>query len=131
MTIPQHNFTWQQGEDAVISLTYKDDSGNPIDLTGYSVRMEVAAPGSNSGYTFNTDDSDPETVDEIVEPGSDGVILITIPRSVTLPTPTPGALVGHVGSVVEYDVFLRNVSGKQKKILRGTISIEASKTLWA
>jgi len=125
MVVPTYNFTWQQGEDAVINLTYKVN-GTPVDLTGYSLRMDVVGANQVS-YTFNTQDQDPETVDEVIL-GSDGSINIELPRSVTLPN---GPLFNAVGQALEYDVFLRTPANKQSKILKGTVTIEASKTLWA
>lgn len=131
MSIPTHNFTWQQGEDGEISLVYKQN-GSPVDLTGYSLRMDVRNPTSPGTvlFTFNTEGADAggET-DSGTEGtlGADGSIYIVIPRSASL---GEGALASSVGQVLNYDIFLRDTNDKQKKILRGTIVFEESHTKW-
>lgn len=127
MTVSNYDFVWQQGEDAEINLIYKESDGTPIDLTGWKLRMDVSGGLITTPYVFNTDDEDPETFDEATL-NANGEIHIVVPRSVTL---TGGALYNAVGqTVLGYDIFLRAPSGKQRKILRGNITIEGSKTLW-
>ena len=128
MAIPVHNFTWQQGEDAVIKMVYKENS-TPVDLTGASLRMDVGPAESGTKlYTFNTSDAAPEDdLDDEAVLGEDGSINIRVPRAVSLPG---GPLAPSVSSVLEYDIFLRMADGNQRKILKGQIFVEASKTLW-
>lgn len=130
MSVPTHDFQWQQGEDGIISIVYKDSNNNPVDLTGASLRMDVAAQGSNTPlYTFNSSE-----VDDVLDPDSDeatlggaaGTINIVVPRSVTLGT---GALSSSIGSALVYDIFLRQ-GNTQKKLLSGTITIAPSVTKW-
>jgi hypothetical protein len=46
-----YNFTIEQGATVNFELTYKDSSGNPIDLTDYSARMQIKnARGGNQTY---------------------------------------------------------------------------------
>lgn len=132
MSVPTHDFLWQQGEDGIIPIVYKDSNNNPVDLTGASLRMDVAAQGSNSPlYTFNSsevdDELDPDS-DEATLGGAAGTINIVVPRSVTLGT---GALSSSIGSALVYDIFLRRADGTQKKLLSGTITIAPSVTKWA
>lgn len=140
-----HNYTWEQGEDLVLSMLYKQGPVGaevPVDLTGYQLRMDIVTPAGERKYTFNSDaiiDVDPTTpelegdTEEEAVLGADGSIAITIPRTLTLPggevyddiTATPPV------NTFNYDVFLRDPSDKQKKILKGTITVEKSVTLWA
>lgn len=147
MTIPTHTYQWEQGTDLVMKFIYRTgvdaNSMLPVDLTAYSVRMDIRA-GSVSGdrvYTFNSadiTDVDPilvgaqaDTIHEAVL-GVDGSIQITVPRELTLPggeiytqmTATPPV------TIFVYDIILRDGAGKQSKILSGTISVNASVTLW-
>lgn len=126
--VPSYNFVWQQGEDATINMVYKEGApAVPIDLTGYSLRMDVRAVGGvTTLYTFNSDDTNPATDDEATF-GTQGQIDIAISRAISLPG---GALVDSIGQALSFDIFLRNTAGKQKKILKGTITIEGSETLW-
>jgi hypothetical protein len=139
-----HNYTWAQGEDLVMSLVYKSGplgEEAPVDLTGYSLRMDIALTDGTRVYTFNSDaiaDVDPETVGDTpdtnleVTLGAAGEINITVPRSVTLPG---GGAYPYLDAeppvlIYNYDIFLRDTVDKQKKILQGQISIEKSVTLW-
>lgn len=138
------NYTWGQGEDLVLSMLYKEGPVGaevPVDLTGYSLRMDIVTPNGDRRYTFNSEDipdvdpgagTTPDTDKEAVL-GADGTINITVPRSLTLPggvlhtditAPTPLL-------TFNYDVFLRNPANQQKKILKGTITVEKSYTLWS
>lgn len=139
MPVPTYNYTWGQGEDLIISLIYKTGPvglETPVDLTGYSLRMDVA-DSTGRLFTFNSDDID-EPAADVVGPadneatlGADGSINIVVPRSLTLPG---GAVYDNIvaeNNVFFYDIFLRDTFDKQRKILRGQITVEPSYTLWA
>lgn len=134
LMVAQQNFEWNQGEDLTIFVTYKLD-GEPVDLTGYTARMDIAALMGNPGpiaslYTFNTDDNDPETEDEIVV-GSDGTINITVPRSLTLGDGVIAEAVSNTtSSKYKYDLFLRDLDDRQRKVLEGEITVKRSVTKW-
>lgn len=140
------NFTWPQGEDLSVDLIYKEgptaETAVVVPLnTGYEVRMDIVDATEERIYTFNSAalaDADPLTtgaqpdnvVEGVLSSGGSGTpnISITVPRSLTLPG---GAVYENSGSVFQYDVFLRNTStNKQVKILKGTITVESSHTLW-
>lgn len=128
-----YNYLWPQGEDLDLTFVYKQGpSGSeiPVDLTGYDVRMDMVNPADQSiVYTFNTaalTDPDEITVD------SSGKVTISVPRALTLPPSGDVYLLMVSGTTVyNYDIFLRNPAGKQRKLFRGTITIEPSYTLWA
>jgi hypothetical protein len=146
------NFVWAQGEDLPVEMIYKEgatvDTAVPVNLsTGYTLRMDIVVPSTGERiYTFNTAaladvDPGPATVpDNVVEgtlsSGAGGTpnISILVPRSLTLPP--SGAIyskmTGNQGiTMFNYDVFLRHVaSDRQAKILKGSITIEGSYTLW-
>lgn len=133
MALTIYPITWQQGEDGEIDMIYKEgDPAVAVNLTGYSVRMDVS-DGTTVLFSFNSEDftGPTDTVgpsDNEATLGSDGSIHIVVPREVTI----SGALSTKVGTAMNYDVFLRNkTANTQKKILRGTITLESSVTLWA
>ena len=137
MATPSYNYTWPQGEDLDVSFLYKegpDGSEVAVDLTGYHVRMDIVNSATSAVvFTFNTaEQADPDEI----ETQSDGTVIISVPRSLTLPgatTPEDGAVYTDMQTgvlVYNYDIFLRNPSNKQKKVYRGTITIEPSYTLW-
>jgi hypothetical protein len=147
MTVPTRTYTWEQGTDLEMKFIYRTgenaESMAPVDLTDYAVRMDIRATSVTGDlvYTFNS--TDIEDVDPVTEGdqadttkeavlGVDGSIRITVPRSLTLPggaiyekmTATPPV------TVFVYDIILRDGDGKQSKLLSGTISVNASATLW-
>lgn len=143
--VATHNYTWEQGEDLQLLLVYKTGlpgQETPVVLTNYSVRMDIVTPTNQRRFTFNSAeiaDVDPTTPgaepDNQVEStlGADGTITITVPRSLTLPG---GALYTDITgnpplTTFNYDIFLRNPDNKQKKILKGQITVERSYTLWS
>lgn len=147
-----YNFVWEQGDDLTVSLIYREGptgSEMPVNLTGYSVRMDIVA-GTQRIFTFNSAsiaDVDPDIagaqpdsqIDATV--GTDGTIKFAVPRSLTLPG---GVIYDRMNLATpvllyNYDVFLRNNTGvsgaipqgTQRKILTGTITVQRSYTLWA
>jgi len=134
MTTLRQSFKWPQGEDLKIQLVYKEgDSATKaaaVSLgSGYAVRMDLVVPRTTVPLHSINSDTDAEAV---LTSGSPN-ISIHLPRSLTLPggvlhskmTATP-----PVNSFA-YELFLRNkITDTQIKILMGTITVEASTTLW-
>lgn len=144
MTVANYNWTWQEGEDLVMSLIYREGplgAEVPVDLTGYDVRMDVVSESGQYLYTFNsadildTDpvtpgDQNPDTVREATL-ASDGTITIVVPRAPTLPGGSIATIwTGPDPIALRYDIFLRSPENLQKKILRGIITVERSYTKW-
>lgn len=147
----QKDFTWEQGEDLEVAILYKTGTSEanavPRDLTGYSVRMDIRATDvlGTRVYTFNSDDiTDPDldgagdetetdTIREVEPLGSDGMIRILVPRSLTVQGGPIYELMSdplNPVSIFAYDIFLRDTDDKQSKILFGTITVNRSVTLW-
>lgn len=140
-----YDYTWDQGEDLTILMVYKtniEGTETPVDLTGYTLRMDIVTPEGARRYTFNSDTindvdpvtpgAEPDSTEEAIL-GTDGSISITITRALTLPG---GAIYADIAATpptltFNYDIFLRAPDGKQKKILKGQINVEKSYTLWA
>lgn len=140
------DYPWAQGTDLEITMVYKTgtttENAVPKDLTDWSLRMDIcihgADPLNSRLVTFNSSDDagvspvdQPGSSDNEVELGADGTIYILAPRSLTLPG---GVIYDKVKTGFlhfDYDVFLRNPEGRQKKILKGKLTIEPSSTLWA
>lgn len=111
----------------------------PVDLTGYSLRMDIVTPSGEWRYTFNSDEiadldptepgSQPDAVTEATL-GPDGSIEIVVSRALTLPGGELYEDITNNQLTFNYDIFLRNTGGKQKKVLKGTINVEKSYTLW-
>jgi hypothetical protein len=51
MSAGKYNFTIEQGATYTVEIQYKDANNNPINLTGYSGRMQIRpSAGSNTSY---------------------------------------------------------------------------------
>ncbi len=51
MSAGKYNFTIEQGATYTVEIQYKDANNSPIDLTGYSGRMQIRpSAGSNTSY---------------------------------------------------------------------------------
>lgn len=66
----------EQGADWRLVLTWKDEAGNALDLTGYKARMQVRETYASKVKVFELTTEN----DRIVLPG-DGVIELTIPAA--------------------------------------------------
>lgn len=136
-----NNVEWEQGEDFVMHLVYKENDV-PVDLTGYEVRMDIA-PDKTPGVvlTLNSADvtgSDSEgnpvdnegPADNEITLDEEGNINIFITRYVTL----PGGVIGNrlaTGNTFVYDLFVRDTAAnRQKKLAKGSITVNKSVTLW-
>lgn len=138
--VQTENWDWTQGADLVMPFTYEagpDGQEVPVDLTGWQLRMDVALDGVRL-FTFNSDDIDDPDVD-VVGPsdneatlGNDGSINIVVPRSLTL---EGGPVFPHIVPdevlILDYDIFLRDTTGLQDRICKGTIRVRGSVTKWA
>lgn len=135
MTAATQNFEWSQGEDLDISVTYKIDDV-PVDLTGYVARMDLAPLGTPTAaasfFSFDSDGVDDplDGAEDEITLSSEGLITVEIPRSFTLTDPVSTALESAESVKYKYDLFLRDAGGKQRKILKGEITIDRSITLW-
>lgn len=146
------DFVWPQGEDLKVDLIYKEgttpETAVVVPLTtGYSVRMDIVSQTNGERlYTFNSadiPDVDPVLTGAQADTQKEGTlssgaggtpnISIAVPRALTLPTGVIYTKMKGVPPqvVFNYDVFLRNTTtDKQVKVLKGTITVEESYTLW-
>jgi hypothetical protein len=54
MAAGRYSFTLEQGTTVDFELQYKDSDSNPINLTGYTGKMEIRSTYSGSGITYLT-----------------------------------------------------------------------------
>lgn len=139
-----YNYSWEQGSDLVIALVYKagpEGSAVPVNLTNYSFRMDIVAPNKKVLTVLNDkliNDTDPFTSGNQsdsnyeVTLGNDGSIQITLSRALTLPG---GVFYKYLNAQDEinsfkYDMFLRDSTGYQRKVMEGNITLNKSVTMW-
>lgn len=142
MAITEYNPTWQQGDDLTFGLIWEENDV-VVDFTDPDrtdeLRMDIVSDEGERLYTFNSDtiaDADPvedgaqpDTTTEVTF-GSEGQINIVVDRAVTLPGGSVYDQLAEGVTLFNYDIFLRT-NGRQKKILKGQITVDQSWTLWA
>lgn len=140
--VAEQDYEWHQGEDFTINLVYKSGPLNaetPVDLTSYSFRMDIVGYNGRVLYIVNDKniiDTDPNQAgnqgDMVFEAtlGSAGQIDINLPRNLTLPGGVFYNYINTGKNTFTYDMFLRDASNKQRKIMSGNIKVDKSVTLW-
>ena len=81
MAASKYDFSIEQGSSFKLSLVYKDDSGNPIDLTNWCARLTWKT-NTNLTQTFSTENIDYSVYKFSIEPLI-GKITLMIPASTT------------------------------------------------
>lgn len=113
-----HNFSIEQGSSFRLSLTYKDDNGAPIDLTGYCARLVMKTnAGDEKVFTSGTTNSEYKFVIDAAQ----GVLTLLLSSNTTN---------GYHFSSAKYDLELQTPQdlyvggGKYTlRILYGTINV--------
>ena len=83
MAIIEYDISTEQGSSLSRVVTYSDENSSPINLTGYTARMQVR-PRASSGYTYLTLTS---PSGGLTLGGTTGTITILVDGSVTSAIP--------------------------------------------
>lgn len=119
MSAQQYNFPIEQGSSFELTITYTDNNGNPIDLTGWKGRLVVSRKDGNID-TFLTTNTNPLLYKFSIN-GPTGKLVLQIPPSVTNGY-TYGS--GKYDLEVESDEEIYTGGGPDvKRLLYGDISI--------
>jgi hypothetical protein len=117
MSAGLYNFNIEQGTSFTLSLIYKDNSGNPVDLTGWCARLVWKS--SVGVETFTTETTNANYRFDIDEPN--GKLTLQFPASVTN---------NFSFSTAKYDIELQSPNdlylggGKYTtRLLSGTITL--------
>lgn len=115
------NYKVIQGDNFQLSITYNDPEGTPIDLTGYSVLMEVKdRPGgkilSASARYVPADISNPAIEDGITVDPLDGKIDIDLSSTKTKNFNLPKSA---------YQVQITDLYGTKTTLLNGWFDVQA------
>jgi hypothetical protein len=110
MTAATHNITIEQGATFRLSLIWKDSNNTPINLTGYTARMQVRRKYSEPTtlLNFTTENG------AIVLGGSAGTIEVTGLATLTDDLPIKPAV---------YDLELVSGSGFVTRLIEGSVTI--------
>ena len=111
-----YDITIEQGADFSLPLTWKDGSGAPINVSGYSARMQVRENYDSDDYIlFLTSDAG----GGITLGGALGTVGVAISAADT-------ALLAQVDAV--YDLELESPSGQVTRLTQGRVFISREVT---
>lgn len=109
MAAAQHDITIEQGATFQMNLVWKDAGGTPINLTGYSARMQVRRKYSSTDYLLNL-----VSPTDITLGGALGTIVVTASAAATDNLPSKPAV---------YDLELVSPTGVVTRLIEGSVLI--------
>jgi len=119
MAASKYDFSIEQGSSFKLSLVYKDDNNNPIDLTNWCARLTWKT-NTNATQAFSTENIDYSVYKFIIE-ANIGKITLLIPASTTN---------SFLFNTAKYDLELQSdddlYTGGGKSIIRllyGTVTV--------
>ena len=113
------NLTFEQNATFQHTVNWKDPSGNPVDLTGYRIRMQVRQSPSATTTLLDFDSDDLATGHSISELDETGTFTITLTPAVT------GAL---SFTAAEYDLTATSPGGIVYRLHEGKATVSAGVT---
>lgn len=122
-----YNFTIEQGTTVVKQFTYKDASGNPVDLSGYSASMQI-----RSAYTSSGDPISSFTGSSAAS-GSEGLSIITSGTGSTKGTVelriNATTTSNYTFTSAVYDLEIKKtLDGTVSRLLQGSIALSPEVT---
>lgn len=115
MSAGSYNLLIEAGATFNLTVTYTDSGGTPIDLTGYTARMQIRANPADPGSTFELN----TTNGRIVITGPTGLLTLLISAADT------GALTLTTGV---YDLIVTSAGGVVSRLLQGDVTVDAAVT---
>ena len=111
MSAGQRDITIEQGATFVLPFVWKDGNGNPVDLTGYTARMQVRSEHSSSDKLLDL--SSPSSGIVIDEPNGKVTVTATAAQTAALSAP----------QLAVYDLKLTDGAGKVTRVVEGKARI--------
>lgn len=115
MAAANYDILIEQGATFLLHITYKDSLGVPINLTGFTARMQVRKKYSdtNALLTLTTETG------EITLGGAAGTVDLAAPATATEDVTVQCGV---------YDLELRNAAGVVTRLLQGNVTISPEVT---
>lgn len=117
MAAGKHNFLCEQGATFNPTITWKDEAGDPVSLTGYTGRMQVRKNYADSGVaiiiSLTTENG------RMSLGGSNGTIELLIDAVDTDDLPS---------GTHKYDLELESGSGVVTRLLKGSFKVDPEVT---
>jgi|TARA_R110000824_G_scaffold2568_1_gene11781 hypothetical protein len=111
-----YNMTIEQGSTFNLVLVWKNDANNPINLTGYSAKLQLRA---STGASVILLELSSEDSDQIQVYPTQGTVNLTIGHAQTALLPP---------SIAVYDLELKSAEGVVTKLIKGRCRIEGEVT---
>lgn len=111
----RYDFKLNQGADTALPIVLKDCKGTAIDLSGYTVAMQIRRfkASTDAIDTLGTDDG------RIVMEPADGKFTLTFPHQITEAYP--------VAKLV-YDIEITSGDGEITRVLEGSVTVSGEVT---
>jgi len=128
MAAGRYLFTIEQGATTDLLLEYKDSNGSPVDLSGYTARMQIR-PSVDSTTTYLS-------ITNVTASDGTGLNLTPQSGSVTLPR-TSGSIGLFISAASSsaltfsegvYDIELQSQSGIVTRLLEGIVKLSKEVT---
>ena len=128
--VAQFNFAIKQGSDFQIPMTWLDDNGNPMNLAGYSMLLQIRAFQSSSIVLLSLSSSN-SSGSYIALGGTAGTITLIFAHADTAALMPNGAPASNalntalkVGQVGLYDLQFTDPSGNVGYLIEGSVSLD-------
>lgn len=116
----EYNFDYNQGTSLSFLITYQDDQGAAIDLTGYQFRGQIRLKMR-----------DPEPAAEFIIVGEDlanGVIRVTLPAHALVGTRLTAPESFKSTTAMVYDIEMESPQGDVTRLLNGNVRVSPEVT---
>lgn len=114
MALSTYNISAEQGSDYAATVAYTNDGGSPVNLTGYTTRMQVRKFAGSLNAILALTNTSGMTVST-----TGGTIVLGI---------TAAALAKVPAGTYTYDLEIIDGSGKVTKLLQGDFDVDAEVT---
>lgn len=120
MIAGEYNFNYDQGTTLTFLITYQDDQGTGIDLTGYTYAGQIKQK--------ITDTTSLATLLVTAETPASGIIRVTVPANSLTNLKFTGATSFKNRQALAYDVEITSPTGDVTRLINGTISVSPEVT---
>ena len=115
----RYNLVFEQNATFQHTVNWKDPSGNPIDMTGYRIRLQVRQSPSATTTLLDFDSNAPATGMSITPLGVSGSFTITF---------TPAVTAALTFTTAEYDLTATSPGGVVYRLHEGKASVSPGVT---
>jgi hypothetical protein len=113
-TAGTYNITMDQGAQWTLTVVYEDSNGNPIDLTGYTARMQLRKKFDSTTAVLT------------LATGGQGIVITPLTGTLEL-TATTAQMLAIEGGIYVYDLELTN-AGVVTRLMMGSATVRSEVT---